>query len=485
MKVTVNASISITKTDTVLVFVDETFEYRHLASRLSFLRTAGDERFFRELKSPVYIPSTVNADVIIIPVKQNGDAAAVYRRAAAEGVRTAQTHRKTKVLVIVPEKEGVGHEKCAVWITEGLMLGGYIFDRYRQSDEGKKVPVDEAILVNIHARHEKTVSDAALLCTSVNRCRDMVNDITDNTNPDTIERAAKQTAKLKNVSCSVLSEAKLKSKKMNLILAVGRGSVYRPRMVVLSYKGNPSSRKWSALVGKGVTFDTGGLNLKTSAGITDMRYDMAGAAAVLYTIEAAARLGIRQNVYGVLPLVENAVDSESYRPGDVFISYAGKSVQVLNTDAEGRLILADALAYTERQLKPARIIDIATLTGACLVTFGWEYAALLSTSDDLVEQIQSASVETGEKVWRLPFDSAYDQRIKGDIAEITNITPDRKAGTIIGGTFLKEFVEQTPWAHIDIASTGWMDQQNGLYGRYATGFGVRLLVRFLASLKDE
>jgi leucyl aminopeptidase len=207
--------------------------------------------------------------------------------------------------------------------------------------------------------------------------------------------------------------------------------------------------------------------------------DMAGAAAVLYTMKTLAELKIKKNVTAVIPLAENMVSSTSYRPGDIFKSYSGKTVEIGNTDAEGRLILADAISYMEKEIKPDAIVDVATLTGACVVTFGETVAAYLSNDDKMAEIIEEASRETGEKLWRLPFFDDYDERMKSEVADLSNMAAEKNAGTISGAVFLRNFVEKAKWTHIDIAGTAWYSKQRGYRPKNATGYGVRLLVDFV------
>ncbi len=287
---------------------------------------------------------------------------------------------------------------------------------------------------------------------------------------------------MKGVSCRVYGKSELEKLKMGLLLAVSRGSKYPPRLVVIKYTGNPKSKKQIAVVGKGITYDSGGMNLKPSASIEDMRSDMAGAAVCLYAVKAAAELKLKKNVVAVLPLCENMLSNNSFRAGDVFKAFNGKNVEIGNTDAEGRLILADAVAFTEKNLKPDCIIDIATLTGACLVCFGEFIAALLSNNDRLAEAVFKAGEKTGEKLWRLPLDKDYDDLIKSDIADVKNVGQGRNAGTIVGAAFIKRFIKDVPWAHIDIAGTSWYSKARGYKPKYATGYGVRLFVELFKNI---
>ena len=247
----------------------------------------------------------------------------------------------------------------------------------------------------------------------------------------------------------------------------------------MKYKGTSAKKDWIALVGKGITFDTGGINLKPSGHIETMRTDMAGAAACIYTMKAIAQMKLPVNVVAVIPLAENMISHTAYKPGDVFTAYNGKTVEIGNTDAEGRLILADALSFTEKTFKPKAMIDIATLTGACIVSFGEIVAAFLTNDEKLSSALIKASEITGERIWRLPLYKEYNEDIKSEIADIINVPAQRTAGTIIGATFLKNFVEKTPWVHIDIAGTAWYSKKRGYNPKNATGFGVRLLYEFV------
>jgi len=269
---------------------------------------------------------------------------------------------------------------------------------------------------------------------------------------------------------------------MGLFSAVARGSIYGPYLLMLSYTGNPKSKERTALVGKGITFDSGGYNLKPTGHMETMRCDMAGAAAVLYTMKSIAQLGIRKNVTAYLPVCENMISSRAYKPGDVFKAFDGTTVEILSTDAEGRLVMADTIAYAVHRHKPSRIIEASTLTGACVTTFGELYAALLTNNEDLRTLLENASAKTGERIWSLPLDKDYSIGLDSDIADIRNINPERTGGTIAGGLFLERFAKETPFAHLDIAGTAWLSKERGVNPKNATGFGVRLLTEAISCL---
>jgi leucyl aminopeptidase len=263
------------------------------------------------------------------------------------------------------------------------------------------------------------------------------------------------------------------------LVAVSQGSSEEPQLIVLRYAGGGSGPTLG-LVGKGVTFDTGGISIKPSAGMHEMKMDMSGAAAVLQAVAAIAELGLEVDLIAVIPSTENMPSGTAIKPGDIITQYNGKTVEVNNTDAEGRLILADALAYAV-ELGAERIVDLATLTGAVLIALGSTYAAVISNDDELAAAVEEAGRTSGELVWRLPLHPEYKQLTTGTVADLTNASAKRKAGTIYAGSFLEEFVGETPWAHVDIAGTAW-DVGRPYTGDGATGFGVRLVVELVRRL---
>jgi leucyl aminopeptidase len=264
-------------------------------------------------------------------------------------------------------------------------------------------------------------------------------------------------------------------------LAVNQGSAKEPRLVIVKYTGAGRKEPYTAFIGKGITYDTGGLNLKPSGSMETMRSDMSGAAAVWAVLKAVLALKPRKNLVFAAGMAENAIDANAYKPGDVLTSYSGKTVEVGNTDAEGRLVLADVISYVVKNYKPAKLIDLATLTGACVVALGNDYAGLLSNNDDLARDLLLSAKETDDRLWQLPMYPEYKDTIKSKIADIFNISTVRgSAGTICGAEFLSRFVEKTPWAHLDIAGTAFVDgDSRWYYAHGATGFGVRLLSHYI------
>ena len=307
--------------------------------------------------------------------------------------------------------------------------------------------------------------------------RDLANEPGSDLTPAEFAKEAKKLQKL-GVKVTVFVKKKIEKLGMTALLAVNRGSVNEPRFVIMEYNGG--GKKKVALVGKGITFDSGGIQIKPGDSMVNMKDDMCGAAVVLGTVRAAAMLKSKVNIVGVFASTDNMTGGNAYKPGDVVPTYSGKTIEIAHTDAEGRVILSDALAYTEKNLKPDYMIDLATLTGACVVALGSVCAAVMGTDKKLIQNLISSGNSTGERLWELPFFSEYHDQVKSEIADVRNIgTLKREAGAITAGTFLGAFVEKTPWAHLDIAGMAWSDREYGYIQKGGTGFGVRLLIHAL------
>ncbi len=399
------------------------------------------------------------------------------RNAAASVTSFCRGKKITSLNILIPVSGKVEEDTVIQSLAEGLSLANYQFHRYKKNE-------DKPLLKNfrIFSDSKKAgaiVKEVETVTANVLACRDLVNRNASETTPVDVAREAQKLSKLDNVSCKIMGKPELEKLKMGLLLAVNKGSDNPPRMVILQYRGGKKSSRSIAFVGKGITFDSGGMSLKISGGMEAMRMDMAGAAMALYAFKTAAELKLKVNLTAVIPLTENMLANNAYRPGDVFTSYSGKSVYIGNTDAEGRLILADALAYTIDKLTPDYIIDMATLTGACIVTFGETVAGLLGTSDELLENLIKASEKTGEQIWPLPLLPEFEENMKSDVADLSNMSVEKNAGTIHAASFLKQFTGETPWAHIDIAGTAWYSKARGCRPKNATGFGIQLLTEFL------
>ncbi|HYJ60742.1 MAG TPA: leucyl aminopeptidase [Actinomycetota bacterium] len=361
---------------------------------------------------------------------------------------------------------------------EGMGLGAYRFDRYRSDPDGTaitKVTVVGSARWDAKAM-KAAVKRAGTIVEAVCWARDLVNTPAGDLPPAALADAAKAMAKQAEVTCKVWTETQLKAGGFNGILGVGKGSANPPRMIELTYRG-AGRRKPVGLVGKGITFDSGGLSLKPGDAMETMKCDMGGAAAMLATIKAAAALKLKVNIHAAIACSENMPSGTAQRPGDVITHRGGTTSEVLNTDAEGRLVMADALAYLAEG-NPELIIDAATLTGACMVALGPDITGAMGTDDDLVRRIVAAGATVGEPTWQLPLHAAYRSMIESKVADIKNIGK-RWGGAITAGLFLREFVGDTPWCHLDIAGPAFRESADDLGPAGATGVPIRTLIRFL------
>ncbi len=364
-------------------------------------------------------------------------------------------------------------------ITEGVLLSQYCFNKYYSKKEF--VPLEEIIFFTDSPKYQKEISDAVkeakIISDAVFTARDLGNEPSNFLTPDIFAENVKKMSTKAGYSVTVFDEKKIKQLNMGGITGVSQGSENPPRFLILQYFGSSKSEKPFVLVGKGVTFDSGGISLKPGQGMADMKMDMCGAAAVVGAFEAISRLKPRINVIGLIPSVENMPSGKAIKPGDVITSYSGTSMEVDNTDAEGRLILADALDYAANY-KPKAVVDAATLTGAVVVCFGHLVAGVMGTDKELITKIFNAGEKTHERVWELPLYEEYEKLTKSNVADIINVGPPREAGSIMGGMFLKKFAaDKYPWAHLDIAGTAFNVGENSAYiTKGATGFGVRLFV---------
>jgi leucyl aminopeptidase len=377
--------------------------------------------------------------------------------------------------------EGDAPDVLAEGIVTGTILGAYSFDRFKSKDPEDAEPASPDSLTLLGPESIAGAAEAARVCAEAqNRARDLQSLPANVATPSYLAGRAEEIAAAHGaLRVEILGREEIAAKEMGGLVAVSKGSSEDPRLIVLRYAGGGSGETLG-LVGKGVTFDTGGISLKPPAGMHEMKMDMSGAAAVLETVGAIAELGLKLNLIAVVPSTENMPSGNAIKPGDIITQYNGKTVEVNNTDAEGRLILADALAYAIEQ-GADRVIDIATLTGAVMIALGSTYAAVISNDDALAAEVEKAGRETGELVWRLPLHHEYKDLMKGTYADLTNASPKRKAGTLTAAGFLEEFVGNTPWAHLDIAGTAW-DVGRAYTGNDASGFGVRLLTGLARSL---
>lgn len=406
------------------------------------------------------------------------------RKAYSSLVKYCLKYKFENISILLPKLSNVSEDVFALGIAEGIYLSNYSHSYATSSKELKKLASLNIIAAG--KREQEVFLDTELVSNGVYLSRDLVNKNADEVTPQYLVQIAKDIAKKHTkVSATIFNKERIEKEGMGLLIAVNRGSALDPAFIILKYAGAPASKDHTVLVGKGVTYDSGGLNLKPTGSMETMRCDMAGAATVLGIIEVVAALGLKVNVTAVIPSTENGISAASYKPGDVYVSYSGKTVEIGNTDAEGRLILADALSYSIKKLKPTRIIDFATLTGAMVISLGSVVTGMMSNDDALSNALTVSGEQTYERVWRLPLFEEYKTQIKSDIADIKN-TGGRPAGAITAALFLEEFVEKTPWAHLDIAGTAFLEKEEGYLPKYGTGVGVRLIIDYLKrSLKNS
>lgn len=404
--------------------------------------------------------------------------AEVLRRCAGKVAKAAQVQRCSQLVLDVTANEAIPVEA----FIEGIMLGQYDYIAHKTPSENPPVLIDD---ITIMTASEENLVDlregcarAAITCKNVNWARDLGNIPPNDLTPTALAAQAESMAKETGMDCTIFDEAAMNTLGMNGILCVSAGSAEEARLIILEYK-HPDAEDTIALVGKGITFDTGGISIKPGDGMEEMKFDMLGAAAVLGAMKTIAELKPAVNVVCAVPTSENKTGAGAYVPGDIIKMYNGMTVEVHNTDAEGRMVLADALAYTVEKYKPGAIVDAATLTGACVVALGHYAAGVFANNDDLVSDLELAALASGERIWQLPLWPDYEKLVDGTHADICNIGPRGEAGAITAAAFLKRFVGDTPWAHVDIAGTAWGGKHiSYLDPNHATGYGVRLFTQW-------
>ncbi len=405
------------------------------------------------------------------------------RCGAGAAVRATVARKGQSVTLVTPGLRRPAPEPAAQALAEGAILGGYRFDRYRTTGE-RPAPLERCALLAPDARAlaamRRGARAGAIVAESANFARDLSNEPGSVCTPAWLGERAKELGREVGLAVKVLEERELEHKKMGALLAVGRGSAHPPRLIVVEHnapKRGARRRPCIALVGKGITFDTGGISIKPAASMEEMKHDMSGGAAVLGALRAAALLKLPLHVVGIVPAAQNSPGGSAYLPGDVLRSASGKTIEVQNTDAEGRIVLADGLFHAQ-SFEPEAIVDIATLTGACVIALGREFAALVSTDDALAERVAAAAGATRERVWRMPLVDEHKKAIESHIADVKN-TSGREAGTLTAAAFLSHFAGERAWAHLDIAGKELTAKDTAYCVKGATGFGVRLLTELL------
>jgi leucyl aminopeptidase len=398
--------------------------------------------------------------------------------------------QEATLMIDVAEGASIGPTGAAAELAFGAQLRSYRFDKYKTRQKPEQKPSLNRLTVATSGAKpaKRAYQPLEKTAAAVFMTRDLVSEPANVIYPETLAAEAGRLAEF-GVDVEILDEHKMRELGMNALLAVGQGSARPPRVVVMQWQGAKGSSAASsqplAFVGKGVTFDTGGISIKPAAGMGDMKWDMAGSAVVIGLMRLLAARNAPVNAVGVVGLVENMPSGTAQRPGDIVTSMSGQTIEVLNTDAEGRLVLADALWYCQDRFKPRLIVDLATLTGAVIVALGHHQAGLFSNNDELADRLVEAGKAVGEQVWRLPLAESYDREIDSDAADVKNIGGGRAAGSIIGAQFIQRFVNEVPWAHLDIAGTAWSAKDAPTVPKGATAFGVRLLDRFVSQYYEK
>jgi leucyl aminopeptidase len=410
--------------------------------------------------------------------------AEALRAGAGTAVSRAAGARSTRVALVVPPLGAGGDPEACQALAEGAVLGGYRFDAYREkSDEVSRVAAVTLLVArgqNLRASRE-AARRGVIIAESQNAARELSNLPPNVLSPEQLAAEARKVAREVGLRARVFDVPELERRKMNAILAVGGGSARPPRLIALEYtpKGAGRTSRPFCIVGKGITFDSGGISIKPAQGMDEMKHDMSGGATVIGVLRACALLALPVRVIGVIGAAENLPDGKAYRPGDIVRAASGKTIEVLNTDAEGRVVLADALHFAKTEYDPVAIVDLATLTGACVVALGRWATGLFGSHAGLIDLIRAAGEATGELAWPMPLLDGHKREIRSEVADIKN-TGGRNAGASTAAAFLSHFVGDTPWAHLDIAGTAWTTTpQGGYQPRGATGVGVRMLLALL------
>ncbi len=409
------------------------------------------------------------------------------RKAYASSVKAIKGKKFKSVNFMLPSVKLMDDEMGTRAVLEGVLLSNYVFVMLKGDSlvEDSHAEIVKASFIGGGKGTAKELKKAEAVSSSVNLARDLVNGNADEVTSESLSAFARGLEQqFSTLKTTILGKAALEKEEMGLMLAVNRAASREPALIIMEYCGDPHSKDWTAIVGKGITYDTGGLNMKPTGSMETMKSDMAGAAATLGIVHLAAQLKLKKNVLAALAVAENAVGPNSYKPGDVFRSHAGKTVEITNTDAEGRLILADAMSYLQSKYKPSRLIDMATLTGGIVVALGEDATGLFSNNDTLAEGLYKAGERTHERVWRMPLYPEYKEMLKSSIADLKN-SAGRKATSCTAAAFLQQFVKDIPWAHLDIAGTAFLSELKGYHTTPATGVGVRLLLDFLEHLNTE
>lgn len=451
---------------------------QRLGGQLARLRESGDLTGKALELVPILSPTGIRPRRLLLVGLGPADrlSRASLHDAFAAALRSITGRKFGRVAVVLPQATGALEAPTTALAAGVGAVQGSFGPGIRKAEPSRFAP-DEIALVGDAAVPDPILDRVRAEAAALTLARELVNLPPCDLYPETF--AARATEHIASLECEVWDERRLEAERMGAVLGVARGAARPPRLLVLRYR-NAGDAPALALVGKGVTFDSGGLSLKTSDQMADMKGDMAGAAAVLAATRAVAELGLKVNLLAVMPLVENMPGGRALKLGDVLTARNGKTIEVLNTDAEGRLILADALAYAAEQ-KPAHIVDLATLTGSCMIALGTEIAGLMTNAPAWGDRVRGAATRAGERAWLLPMDPDFEDMLKSKVADLKNIPPSRYGGAIAGGKFLEQFVAGVPWVHLDIAGPAWADHEGPARDPGGTGAFVRTLIELAAT----
>ena len=406
----------------------------------------------------------------------------LFRKAVAESVKKAKALKLSSMSMPICVNSNLCVGGNVKTITEAAIMGNYTFDKYQTKSEEKQdlilyiggVPKEK------EERAKQVLKESQFVAEGVILARDLTNEPSNTIYPETLAQRVVEMGKETGLEVEVLDEKQIEALEMKAFLAVGGSSAHKPRLIVMRHQGDPSSEEKLGLVGKGLTYDTGGYSVKPTDSMKTMYSDMGGAAAVIGAMYTISQNKVKKNVTAVVAACENVIAPDSYKPGDIIGSMAGKTIEIGNTDAEGRLTLADAVTYAIEKEKVSKVIDVATLTGAVLVALGTEYTGVVTNNEDFYEELQKVAEKTGERFWQLPSCKEFAKLNKSKVADLKNIG-GRNAGTITAGLFVGEFVQDKPWLHLDIAGTAWSEADEGYVTKGGTGVPVRSLYALVAA----
>lgn len=449
--------------------------------RCDIFSKAYEKEIFRKKSGEIYIDIYNNACFVGLGKRENLEFDSL-REIFFKFSNELKNKKIDEVIIEVPKLENVCEKGLVSAIAEGFMQSEYNFDRFKSD---KKEKFELTINLNdVNEEQIRTVHELENLMNAVFVTRDLVNLPSNYIYPETLAKNAVDLLSPEGVKLSIYGKEEIKNMGMEAFYSVGKGSENEPRLIVMEYYNNSNSSERIALVGKGITYDSGGYSLKPSDSMKTMFCDMGGAASVIGTILALAKNNVKTNVVGVIAACENVVSGRSYKPGDIVNSLSGKTIEVDNTDAEGRVTLADSVYYACSEKKATKVIDLATLTGACMVALGEVYTGAVTNNQEFFESVKLAAKKAGEKIWQLPYDKEYMKLNKSSVADIKN-TGGRFGGAITAGMFVGEFTNNLPWVHLDIAGTAFLSSANSYLPKGATGVHVKTLYYLLSNVAED